>query len=116
MTAESFNLTWTDFSISAGQSFKKLLADTSFSDVTLVCDDDKQISAHKVVLGSSSQFFQTILLKNPHQNPLIYLTDITYATFQSLLRFMYMGETEVGKDDLGDFMNIASGKHPRIDN
>ena len=107
MEGESFNLSWTDFSSSAGEAFKKLLVDTSFADVTLVCDDDKQITAHKVILGSFSQFFQNILLKNPHQHPLIYLSGVTFTQLQSLLRFIYMGETEVEKDDLKDFMNIA---------
>ena len=55
---ETFNLSWTDFSSSATESFKKLLTDTSFADVTLVCDDNKQMNAHKVILGSSSQFFK----------------------------------------------------------
>ena len=107
MEGESFNLSWTDFSSSAGEAFKKLLVDTSLADVTLVCDDDKQITAHKVILGSFSQFFQNILLKNPHQHPLIYLSGVTFTQLQSLLRFIYMGETEVEKDDLKDFMNIA---------
>ena len=104
---KSFNLSWTDFSSSATESFKKLLTDTSFADVTLLCDDDKQMTAHKVILGSCSQFFQKILLKNPHQHPLIYLTDVKHEQLKSLLNFIYTGETEVGKNDLDVFMKIA---------
>jgi len=107
MEGDSFNLSWTDFTSSAGEAFKKLLVDTSLADVTLVCDDDKQIEAHKVILGSFSEFFQKIFLKNPHQHPLIYLSGVTYTQLQSLLRFIYRGETEVEKEDLKDFMNIA---------
>ena len=107
MEGDSFNLSLTDFSSSAGEAFKKLLFDTSLADVTLVCDDDKQITAHKVILGSFSQFFQNILLKNPHQHPLIYLSGVTYTQLQSLLSFIYRGETQVEKNDLKDFMNIA---------
>ena len=64
MEGDSFNLSLADFSSSAGEAFKKLLFDTSLADVTLVCDDDKQITAHKVILGSFSQFFQNISLSD----------------------------------------------------
>jgi len=107
MSSESFNLSWSDFTSSASESFRKLLTDTNFADVTLVCDDDQQINAHKVILGSSSQFFQRILVKNPHQHPLIYLTGIQHAQLKSILNFIYLGETEVGKDDLDSFIKTA---------
>ena len=100
MESESFNLTWSDFSTSAAESFKNLLSDPSFADVTLVCEDDRQVSAHKVIIGSCSKFFQKILLRNPHQSPLIYLTDVKFEQLKSLINFMYVGEAEVGKDDL----------------
>merc|ERR1712129_11409 len=107
MSKESLNLSWTDFKHSASESFRKLLSDTTFADVTLVCDDDKQITAHKVILGSSSEFFRKILTRNPHQHPLIYLTDVNHSQLKALLSFIYLGETEVGKDNLDSFMKTA---------
>merc|ERR1712129_514195 len=107
MSKESLNLSWTDFEHSASESFRKLLSDTTFADVTLVCDDDKQITAHKVMLVSSSEFFRKILTRNPHQHPLIYLTDVNHSQLKALLSFIYLGETEVGKDDLDSFMKTA---------
>eukprot|EP00092_Neocalanus_flemingeri_P035855 GFUD01039037.1.p1 GENE.GFUD01039037.1~~GFUD01039037.1.p1 ORF type:complete len:274 (+),score=63.64 GFUD01039037.1:44-865(+) len=107
MEPGSFNLSSNDFSSSVTKSFKKLLNDNNFSDVTLVCDDGRQMEAHKVILGSSSQFFQKILLRNLHQHPLIYLTEVKYEQLKSLMNFIYIGETEVGNDDLENFMKIA---------
>ena len=88
-------------------TIKTLWSDTAFTDVTLACDDDKQILAHKVILGSSSSFFRKILYSNPHKHPLIYLKGIGYSELKSLIRFMYLGQTEVEHDDLQKFMNAA---------
>ena len=52
MSAEHFNLTWDQFETSVGSSFRELLNDKDFTDVTLVTEDDEQIKAHKVVLST----------------------------------------------------------------
>ena len=107
MGSELFSLEWDKFQINAGNTLKMLLADTNYTDVTLACDDDKQIKAHKVILSSCSSFFQNLLLKNPHPNPLIYMKGITYAEMDSIVKFMYLGQTEVKQEDLKHFMEIA---------
>jgi len=107
MESEKYCLTSKDFSCSASNTFKNLLSDKDFTDVTLACDDNKQISAHKVILSSCSKLFQSILLKNPHQHPLIYLTGVKYAELQSIINFMYVGQTEVEQADLEQFLMSA---------
>ena len=47
-------------------SFANLKEDKEFADVTLVCEDDQQVEAHKVILAASSPFFENILKKNRH--------------------------------------------------
>ena len=54
-------------------TFGSLKEDKDFTDVTLVCEDGKQVEVHKVILASSSPFFQNILRKNKHIHPLIYM-------------------------------------------
>ena len=70
MSTERFNLTWDQFEASVGNSFRDLLNDKDFADVTLVTEDDEQIKAHKVVLSTCSPVFKNILIKNHHQHPL----------------------------------------------
>ena len=108
MTLEKFTLSWNQFDSSATNTFKYLLTDNNFTDVTLACEDDKQINAHKVILSSCSTFFEKILLKNPHRNPLIYLKGLKFTDLQDIMSFIYLGEVEVAQEDLERF--IRTGK------
>jgi len=107
MSGEKFNLAWSDFDTSALQTLRDLLVDTDFVDVTLASHDDEQIKAHKVILCSASPFFKRILLKNPHQNPLLYLRNVDIKTLKSIINFIYIGETQVEQDELETFFAIA---------
>ena len=77
MDPENYQLTRNDFELCTKNAFKNLLGEEDFSDVTLACSDNKQVKAHKVILGACSPFFKEILLRNPHQHPLIYLKGIS---------------------------------------
>ena len=81
------NLTWTDFLEYSGTTINDLIVDADFNDVTLACDDDQQIAAHKFVLSAGSPFFKNILKKNPHQHPLLYLKGVKFVHLQSIIRF-----------------------------
>ena len=59
-------LKWNDFQENVNTSFANLKEDKEFADVTLVCEDDQQVEAHKVILAASSPFFENILKKNRH--------------------------------------------------
>ena len=52
--AEKFCLKWNDFQTNVTSSFRKLRNSDEFYDVTLVSDDQQQMSAHKIVLSASS--------------------------------------------------------------
>ena len=54
---EQFCLKWNDFSENVSLAFGSMRMDQDFSDVTLVCEDGKQIEAHKVILAAASPFF-----------------------------------------------------------
>ena len=47
---EKFTLQWNDFQTNAVQNYSKLRNSSEFKDVTLVGDDHKLVSAHKVIL------------------------------------------------------------------
>ena len=57
-------------------AFGNLSKEREFADVTLACEDGKQVEAHKVILAASSPFFRNLLQKNKHSHPLIYMRGV----------------------------------------
>jgi len=103
---EKFCLRWNDFESNISVAFRELREDKDFFDVTLACDDE-QIQAHKVILSACSPFFRTILRRNPHAHPLLYLKGVKFTDLQSVLNFMYHGEVNVAQEELNSFLAIA---------
>lgn len=87
------NLQWKHHHDTQACNLKSLWESGEFLDVTLVCDDDDQVEAHKLVLSAASPFLRKILQRNPHSHPLLYLRGATKKDIQSLLLFIYSGET-----------------------
>jgi len=85
-----------------------MLDEHEFADVTLVCDDAKQMEAHKFVLSSGSNFFKTILKNNPHNHPLIYMKGVKATQLELILKFMYFGQVDVPQMDVSSFLEIAT--------
>ena len=61
---------WNDFKEIVNSAFGKLRCDEEFTEVILVCEAGQQMDAHKVILVSSSPFFENILQKSKHSHPL----------------------------------------------
>ena len=66
--SEKFGLKWNDFHSNASKSFGALRSEEYLHDVTLVSDDQHQVTAHKLVLAASSDYFKNIF-KNKISNP-----------------------------------------------
>ena len=64
--SEKLCLRWNDFKANVNSAFGRLRDDNEFTDVTLACQDGQQIEAHKVILATSSPFFEKILQRNKH--------------------------------------------------
>ena len=105
--SEKLCLQWNDFKESIVTSFSQLREDTDLTDVTLVCEDGKQVEAHKVVLVASSPFFLDILSKNKHTHPLIYMRGLKHEDLVSIMDFLYMGEANIFQDKLDSFLKLA---------
>ena len=105
--SEKVCLKWYDFHTNVSKSFSKLRNEENFYDVTLVSDDQMQISAHKVVLASCSEYFRSILKSTKHSNPLLCLEGITSSEINNVLDYIYNGEVNIHHDDVGRFLNIA---------
>jgi len=105
-STEKFCLRWNDFESNISGAFRELREDKDFFDITLACDDD-QVEAHKVILSACSPFFRTVLKRNKHQHPLVYLKGVRYTDLLSVLNFMYHGEVNVAQEELNSFLAVA---------
>jgi len=104
---EKICLQWNEFQANLQSSSREFRKCDDYSDVTLVCGDNQQIEAHRIILSSTSVFFSDILKRNPHSHPLIYMRGISFHDLSSILDFIYKGEAEVVKDNLETFLLIA---------
>ena len=105
--SEKFCLKWNDFHSNVSKSFGRLRHENEFYDVTLVSDDQKQVSAHKLILSSSSEYFRNIFKQNKHQNPLLCLDGITFSELNSVMDYIYHGKVNIYQEDLERFLKIA---------
>ena len=105
-SSEHFCLRWNDFESNISHAFREIRDEKDFFDVTLACEDE-QVQAHKVILSACSPFFRTILRRNRHDHPLLYLKGVKYTEVISILNFMYHGEVNVAQEELNSFLSVA---------
>ena len=84
------------FDVKTVNTFKNLIADETFTDVTLACEDGQQIKAHRIILASSSQLLRDILAKNPHPHPLLFIQGVQIQQLKNIISFIYLGHESVG--------------------
>ena len=105
--SEKLCLEWTEFQQNFTSSFQELWKENYLSDITLVCDDDQHIQAHKIILTTCSPIFKSMLQKNKHSHPMIFMRGIKSNQLRLLLEFMYLGETSVYQEDLNDLLKVG---------
>ena len=98
---------WHDFKENISTSFENLRKDNDFADVTLACEDGKQVAAHQVILTSSSPVFWTILRENRHAHPIIYMKDVSSIDLLAILDFIYCGKTFIAEEKANSFFAVA---------
>ena len=90
------------------ESFNNLRKDQDLCDVTLVCEDNQQIKAHKVVLSSSSFLLKNVLKTVTHTHPLLYFWDVKERDLHKIVDFIYTGQVEIYQSDLDEFLKISA--------
>ena len=105
--ADKYALNWDKFADHLQLMFKDLYEEKKHSDIRLVCDDQTQFKAHKIVLSACSPVFKKIIEDNPSQNPLIYLRGIQSYEMESILQFMYLGEGKFYYERMAEFIKVA---------
>ena len=106
-SSEKLCLKWDDFQTNISSSFGQMRKDQDFSDVTLTCDGDQKIEAHKVILVASSSFFGRLLKQNKHPHPLIYMRGMTNKQLSEVVDFIYHGEVNIYEENIEDFLTLA---------
>ena len=102
-----------NFSISDVQSHCKSLVEriysqTDFRDVTLITDDEQILKTHRVVHAASSGYFRKILSLTGDQTQIIVLKGISHQVLESILKFVYFGETSVPQNSVKCFVETAN--------
>ena len=107
--SEKFHLKWNDFHNNVSRSFGLFRNEDYLHDVTLVSDDNLQISAHKLVLSACSEYFKNIFKSNkhPHQHPLVCLSGISSKNLHNVVDYIYNGEVQIYQEELDNFLDIA---------
>ena len=103
--AEYLKLSWNSYSQNYKEVFRELRLTECFSDVTLVCGDDR-IQAHKLVLIGNSPVFKSMLLQSKGDT-VVYLRGVTKSEMDWALEFMYSGETQLPQSQLEKFLTLA---------
>jgi len=104
---EMYNLSWSNFQKHTSSAFHDLLEQSDFVDVTLACEEDKHITAHKIILSACSPFFRNILQRNHHQRPLIFLDGVKHKELVAIIDFIYLGQAEVTREGIEEFMRVG---------
>ena len=105
---EKFSLRWNDYQSNVSKSFQSLRNKEDFCDVTLVGDDYKQVTAHKVILSSCSEYFENVLRNSKkHAHPLLCLEGLRFQDIQNILDYIYHGELKVYQEEIDRFLEIA---------
>ena len=108
---EKFCLTWNDFQQNITESYRDIRKNQDFSDVTLVCEEDQQIEAHRVILSACSPSLMNLLRKNKHSHPMIYMRGIKFKNLAAIIDFIYHGQANIYQEDLNDFLELAEELH-----
>ena len=109
---EKFCLPWNDFEKKIRNSFKELREAENQFDVTLACEDNQQIKAHKIILSAGSDFFRQVLKQTNHSSPFIYLKGIRIVELENIVEFLYNGEAHVAHEELNKF--LKTGKELQV--
>ena len=108
MQQEKYKLSWNTYSDHLREMMKEMMTSDIYTDVTLVCDDKKQLKAHRNILSACSPVFKDILqIDTRNIEPMIYLRGIEHSEMESILQFMYFGEASFYECRLDELLLVA---------
>ena len=108
MDQEKINFTKYSYLESLSDMMKNLIKSSDFADVTLVCEDKKQIKAHRNILSACSPVFKDILEIDKSFSSIIYLRGVMSSNLQSILEYVYLGEATIHQKQIDEFLSLAN--------
>ncbi|KMQ95539.1 transcription factor gaga [Lasius niger] len=91
-SSQLYSLSWGEFSSSLVSAVQLLRGHGDLVDVTLAAGG-RSFPAHKIVLCAASPFLLDLLKSTPCQHPVVMLAGIGADDLESLLEFVYRGES-----------------------
>ena len=87
MNMSNSSVRWDKFQTNITEYIKH---ENDFVNVTLACDDNQLIKAHKVILSAGSLFFRDVLASAKHPEPFIYLSGIRKGELERIVELLIM--------------------------
>ena len=107
MQQEKYSLVWDQFPDHLRGMLNDMMKSEDLTDVTLICADQIQFKAHKVVLSACSEVFKNIIQASVMSGSVIYLRGIQSTEMKAILEFMYLGQATFDEDKILEFVNLA---------
>ena len=108
MSQETFDVTWDDYPGHLKIMMDSFLTNDSFTDVTIVCDDQKKIKSHRNILSASSSVLKNLLeVERLSSSSVLYLKGIHSQDMQAVLQFIHKGASRVTTERIESFVDVA---------
>ena len=106
MASSTTTLSKPNFETFTKGTFRNLLNDEDFTDVTLACEG-QSIEAHRVILSASSPLFKKLLKAHPQRQPLIFMRGLRKSELSAMVDLIYLGEANILQENLESFLALA---------
>merc|ERR1712098_317691 len=107
MDHDIFSVTWPSYTDHLKELLHDIWNSNELTDVTIFCEDKKQFNVHKIVLSACSPVFKSIIHETNMSNQVIYLRGIHSKEMESILRFIYLGQSTFHQERIEEFLNVA---------
>ena len=87
MKEKKHELHWKNFSGHLKSMLYEMFKSDDLSDVTLVTDDQHIVTAHKLVLSASSEYFKYIFKNHVASNPFLRLQGVSSTDLKNILEY-----------------------------
>ena len=88
-----------DFYNISHQLFKSFYKNTASFDITLVCNDNKIIKAHKLILASASTVMKDLIRNNTLPGYVLKI-NVSSQNMGTILNYVYTGECEFEENNM----------------